>query len=116
MRRAFLVLWNLTFSTRWIILINLVLATIVGYNGMKVILSFLSRSVPYLPSSHYPLSENPPTVIPSSPHISSLTETYLFGVPQEQKKASVPPASPLATPLNFKGFIIVLFPKHPMQS
>lgn len=101
MRRIFVFLWNLTCSTRWIIVINLVLAAIVGYNGMQFILLLnTSFSVPYFPSSNRSLAEIKPTVT-TSLSILSLIEAHLFGRPREQKISSLPSLPPV-TPLNLK--------------
>lgn len=117
MRRIFVFLWNLTFSTRWMILINLVFAAIVGYNGMQFILLFkTSFSVPYLPSLNHSLSEIKPTVT-TSLSILPLTELHLFGQPREQEASSASPlpSLPPVTPINLKLHGIY-YSSHPEAS
>jgi len=91
-------LQSLIFFPPWIILLNLILAAIIGYHAMKILL-YSPPSTTSFPS-YSPVTPSP-LIPPVS--VSPLIETHLFGAPQPEEAATVAsPSPPPVTPLNLK--------------
>jgi general secretion pathway protein C len=81
MNKLITLLLRFTLSTRWIALINIALAAVLGYNVVQLLLLF-EQTPPLLPAR---LHSKPATMTNQSPlptlTISALLETHLFGTP-----------------------------------